>query len=85
MASPPPRDAPPSVEHITAYIPISHEQWIDSGTHQCDDTCPPIWQPPPLSRRERITVWLRTAAWRIRQLPNYRLVHRDNICDHNDW
>lgn len=65
------------------YIPVSHEQLVDSGTHQCDQHCPPPWVPPVLTRRERVMVRLRSVAWRIRRLPGYRLVHRDDICDHD--
>jgi hypothetical protein len=68
-----------TVTRATAYIPVSHEMLLDSLDHQCDDACPPPWVPPPISWQRRTVNRLRSVAWRIKRLPGYRLVHRDDI------
>jgi hypothetical protein len=68
-----------TVTKYTAYIPYSHEMLCDSGTHQCDDTCPPLYVPPPVPWQRRVRYTLRWWYWRLRRIPGYRLVHKDDI------
>ena len=75
-----------NVEYLAAHIPISHELIADDPRHFCDASCPPLMPLPALSRRSRVSAWLRSIAWRIKRLPAYRLVHRDDIgCGCVDW
>lgn len=72
------------VTKMPAYLPVSHEALIDSGTHTCDGSCPPPYVPPPIPLRRRVQAWFDTIAWRIRRLPGYRLVHKDDMPD-DEW
>jgi hypothetical protein len=63
----------------TAYVPYSHEMLCDSGTHRCDERCPPPFVPPPVPWQRRLRYFLRRRWWAVKRIPGYRLVHTDDI------
>jgi len=67
-----------AVKH-SAYVPISHDFLVDFSSHVCDDTCPPLYVPAPVPWRRRLHYTMRSWWWRLRRIPGYRLVHKDDI------
>lgn len=64
------------------YIPVSHDLLVDSdlyGQHVCDESCPPPFVLPPVPWQMRIRFAVRQLRWRIRRIPGYRLVHKDEL------
>jgi hypothetical protein len=64
-----------------AFVRIPHELLLDSGLHECDDTCPAPWMPPVLTPKQRALRQARRLWWAVRQIPSLRIVHKDDICD----
>lgn len=61
------------------WLPVSHEALADYADHVCDDCCPPGWTPPPVPWHRRVRYTVRSLRWRLRRIPGYRLVHKDDL------
>jgi hypothetical protein len=74
---------------VTKYsqmIPVSHEVLCDYSDHVCDESCPPPTPPPPRPPlATRVRYFLRRRWWGLMRLPGYRLVHKDDIGDPDDY
>ena len=76
---------PLDVHKVTAYIPITHDDLVDSLTgHACDASCPPPYIRPVPTRRERRARWRQRATWRVRRLAGLRIAHKDRIDQDED-